>query len=169
MQLTALSKGQECTMVVFVNLQHQQVLLKIPNELGWRLHFGCDVLASDKEDGATLWKIARETAMKHAGEALGLDLKLRPAGLMLFTFVDNDHPPMRVRVFESNIPSPDDCALGQFYRFDNVPYSEMWADDKFWLPDLLEKEDGYFEAHFVFRGPPGSSIPLVQHKYVSYS
>jgi hypothetical protein len=111
-ELAALSKGQECAMVVFVDRKQQQVLLKIPNKLDWRLHFGCDVPPSNKEDGKTLSKTATETAQQAAEETFGIGLDLRPAGLMLFTFVDDDHPPMRVRIFETN--PPDDCALTKF-------------------------------------------------------
>lgn len=172
---TALSKGQECVLVVFVDRQQQEVLLRIPNKLGWKLHFGCDIPASaDGANGALLWSAARETAQQTVGDSVGgnaADLKLRPAGLMLFTFTEDDHPPMRVRVFEATLRATTNASaanIGKRYAFDNIPFDEMWADDKWWMPTLLKGENGYFEAHFVFRGPPGASSPLVQQSYKTF-
>ncbi len=36
----------------------------------------------------------------------------------------------------------------QWYTFDEIPYAEMWVDDKHWLPHLLANESFTAEFHF---------------------
>ncbi len=36
-----------------------------------------------------------------------------------------------------------------WFRIDEVPYENMWEDDRFWLPIVLE--GGYFVAKFTFK------------------
>ena len=38
----------------------------------------------------------------------------------------------------------------EWFDIDNIPYEEMWADDKYWLPLLLD--DKKFEGNFQFNG-----------------
>lgn len=37
----------------------------------------------------------------------------------------------------------------QWFDIDKIPYSEMWADDVFWFPLMLQKKKflGYFKFH----------------------
>lgn len=36
----------------------------------------------------------------------------------------------------------------RWYSFDEIPYDEMWVDDKYWLPHLLANESFTAEFHF---------------------
>eukprot|EP00978_Attheya_sp_CCMP212_P039573 scaffold207149_cov53-Attheya_sp.AAC.2 len=52
--------------------------------------------------------------------------------------------------------------------FEGVPYDQMWANDKIWMPSLLTNPESYFEAHFVFDGPPGTQTVLLRYNYKVY-
>lgn len=36
----------------------------------------------------------------------------------------------------------------EWFRLDNVPYDQMWSDDRLWMPRVLNGDK--IEAHFVF-------------------
>lgn len=38
----------------------------------------------------------------------------------------------------------------QWFRTDQIPFSQMWPDDHFWFPMLLNNEK--FEGYFKFEG-----------------
>lgn len=162
--------SKECAMVLFVDRSHQRILLKVPNKLGWKLHYGCDVAVAGHEDHdeSQLWSASKQAATASIRESLGTQHELTPSGMMLFTFKDDDHPPMRVRIFETSPPTLDPKLGACLFDFNSVPYSTMWADDIVWLPNLLLRQASYFEAHFVFKGPPGGSSPLAVHAYEKF-
>ena len=49
--------------------------------------------------------------------------------------------------FEGEIKSSDEGEL-KWFDFDSIPYKEMWPDDAFWLPLVLEGKK--FNAEFIF-------------------
>ena len=156
----------EYAMVVLVDRRSQSILLEVPNELGWRLHYGFRCVSTAAEDPAAEDPAA--VVLTNLQEIFGAEqeLSLRPAGMMLFTFTN--HKPMRVKIFEANVGLEKVQQIGKVYKFAEVPYDRMWADDIIWLPELLEKEGSYFEAHFVFQGTPCGSSPLLKHSYQVY-
>ena len=119
---------------------------------------------------------AAATEQAAAGlESAGVTLlapALRRAGLMLFSFRDVEHAPMRVRVLEATVDldgeGAQQPAQARHYSVDSVPYERMWADDRVWMPTLLARADSYFEGHFVFDGGPGGASRLVAHNYRSW-
>ncbi len=38
----------------------------------------------------------------------------------------------------------------KWFNLDSIPYQEMWPDDIYWYPLLLQKKQ--FEAYFLFEG-----------------
>ena len=47
-------------------------------------------------------------------------------------------------------PQETDEATPIWTRLDSIPYEKMWADDREWLPLLLEGT--YFDGRFLFDG-----------------
>ena len=77
-------------------------------------------------------------------------------GVMLFTFRDCSEAPMRVSVYEASVDGGQ--TIGLFHAPEEVPYERMWADDKVWLPHVLEEGPYFFSGHFVFSGPPPGKL-----------
>ena len=74
------------------------------------------------------------------------------AGVLRFQFVDG--LPLLVHVFRATDclgeAEETDEATPLWIGLDEIPYDEMWADDRHWLPLMLKNES--FEGHFVFDG-----------------
>ena len=151
---TLLANQRELSLVLLMDRPKQQILFQVPNtELGWRYHFGC--VLQDKTD------IASTLLNDHGIE---IQSTLREAGTMLFTFGTHNHDPMRVHILETQVDSTKtttDCGI--WTKWDEIPYTNMWADDIFWLPWFVTDERVEMEGHFLFDGPPGSDSPLVAH------
>mgnify|MGYP000604467105 CR=1 FL=1 len=75
-----------------------------------------------------------------------------PEKLGEFTFRFGDEDPRLVHVFRTDTvdgtPSASAEAVPRWFPADDLPYDRMWADDRYWLPHLLDGEP--FEAHFEF-------------------
>ncbi len=111
-----------------------------------------------------------ESALRETEEELGvrpLDAELR--GVLHFQFRDGFS--LHCSVFLASEfdgePHETDEAIPLWTPLDAIPYDEMWADDRHWLPLLLRGETfaGYFEfddEELLHRRidlrPPGGSI-----------
>ena len=146
---TVLANGSETSMAILK--YDNKVLLELPNTLGWRYHFG----------------VAGDDLKLELQDALGKTkfTDPEPAGLIYFSF-PNHISPMRVKVYVMNLTS-DPQGGGTLYDYDDVPYDNMWADDRIWMPTLL-LEGSYFEAHFHFDGPPGKETKIDAYEYQTY-
>ena len=96
---------------------------------------------------------AMESAVRETFEELGVTpLGVRAAGELFFEFLDG----MRLHcvVFAADDltgePIETDEAVPLWTALDAIPYDEMWADDRFWLPLLISGEQ--FRAAFIFDG-----------------
>lgn len=38
----------------------------------------------------------------------------------------------------------------EWYKDGEIPFNQMWPDDKYWFPYMLQKRK--FEAYFLFKG-----------------
>lgn len=76
----------------------------------------------------------------------------REIGELRFQFVDGYG--IHVHVFRSDgltgTPTETDEAIPIWSAVDAIPYDEMWADDRIWLPLLIAEQR--FEGWFVFDG-----------------
>ena len=76
---------------------------------------------------------------------------LRPAGILEFTFVDEEKT-LEVHIFAvedyDGEPKETEEMSPQWFSINNIPFTRMWADDQYWFPPLLagQKFKGYF--HF---------------------
>jgi 8-oxo-dGTP diphosphatase len=96
---------------------------------------------------------AIESAIRETFEELGVTpLGVQEAGELFFEFVDG----MRLHcvVFSADDLNGEPCetdeAVPLWTPLDAIPYDEMWADDRFWLPLLIRGER--FRAAFIFDG-----------------
>jgi 8-oxo-dGTP diphosphatase len=96
---------------------------------------------------------AMQSAIRETFEELGVTpLGLREAGQLFFEFLDG----MRLHcvVFAAEDVDGEPCetdeAVPLWTLLDAIPYDEMWADDRFWLPLLIRGER--FRAAFIFDG-----------------
>ncbi len=77
---------------------------------------------------------------------------LQPHGELRFQFVDGYS--IHVWVFRASgcqgVATETDEAIPLWTDVDAIPYDEMWADDRYWLPHLLE--GSVVDGRFIFDG-----------------
>ena len=134
-------------MVLFINRRTRCILLEVPNAVGWKLHFGLALSKNEDMD--------KQVAEAVAASGVKVESCVR-TGVMLFTFRDCSEAPMRVSVYEASVDGGQ--TVGLFHAPEEIPYERMWADDKVWLPHILEEGPYYFSGHFVFSGPPPGKL-----------
>jgi len=73
-------------------------------------------------------------------------------GLLRFQFIDGYS--LHVHVFRadsfSGEPSETDEAIPLWFPCDALPFDEMWADDRLWVPHVLARRR--FDGRFIFDG-----------------
>ncbi|KAG7384121.1 Nudix (Nucleoside diphosphate linked moiety X)-type motif 1 [Phytophthora boehmeriae] len=76
---------------------------------------------------------------------------LQPRGVLLFSFEEAKEV-MEVHVFLthkfSGEPSESEEMKPQWYDVEEIPFKDMWADDSFWLPHVLNGKS--VQGHFRF-------------------
>lgn len=92
-------------------------------------------------------------AVREVREELLVDVSPpREVGQLRFQFVDGYG--IHVHVFRSDdlagTATETDEAVPLWCALDAIPYDEMWADDRIWLPLLIDERP--FEGWFVFDG-----------------
>ncbi len=110
------------------------------NGPGGKLHPGEDALAS---------------AVREVAEELLITVRpedCEEMGVLQFQFVDG--LALHCTVFRAavytGVPTETDEAAPLWFRFDEIPFQEMWADDEHWLPRMLQGEK--FAGDFLFDG-----------------
>jgi 8-oxo-dGTP diphosphatase len=86
-------------------------------------------------------------------EETGLQVRaLTYHGVLQFCFASPSRVDWIVHVFSSERwigePHPGDEGVLRWFALDEIPYDEMWPDDRHWLPLLLEGKR--FRGWFVF-------------------
>ena len=91
----------------------------------------------------------KECAIRETQEELLINpINVRSAGELFFHA--EDMPRIHGHVFVATdfegTPSETDEAIPHWFLFDNIPFDEMWDDDRLWLPRVLKGESvrGYF-------------------------
>lgn len=95
----------------------------------------------------------REAAIRETQEELHISpTGVDEVGTLSFQFVDGLS--IHVHVFTATgyegTPTETDEAIPLWAEVDAMPYDEMWADDRHWLPLLLEGRT--FSGRFLFDG-----------------
>ena len=102
-----------------------------------------------------------DAAIRETKEEIGVNIgKSLPAGrqaekvgIMHFRFPyksvwDQDVHLFLVKEWQGE-PKESDEMAPKWFKFNEIPYNQMWDDDKFWLPHILKGEK--IEADFVFK------------------
>ncbi len=83
----------------------------------------------------------RQCALREVREELCISvLETTACGELRFQFTDDYS--IHVHVFISTVyegePTETDEAIPLWFRREDIPYTEMWADDRIWLPRVLD-------------------------------
>ena len=67
---------------------------------------------------------------------------LRPAGIFFYEFVDSHlaRHVMEVHIFIAEYTGPvqeSEEIRPQWFRYDSMPFPDMWADNSYWMPKVL--------------------------------
>ncbi|XP_053132573.1 oxidized purine nucleoside triphosphate hydrolase [Hemicordylus capensis] len=102
------------------------------------------------QPGETVEQAARRELQEESG--LTVDT-LQKMGLITFEFVGNTEL-MEVHIFRADDfqgdPTESDEMRPQWFPLDKVPFKNMWPDDIYWFPLLLQKK--LFLGYFKFQG-----------------
>jgi len=94
-----------------------------------------------------------ECARREVFEETGLNVtSLKSHGILNFYFGDRSGLDWIVHVFSTRTfkgsPRPSEEGVLQWFALKDIPYEEMWQDDRYWLPLLLDGKS--FEGDFYF-------------------
>ncbi|WP_323171182.1 8-oxo-dGTP diphosphatase [Natrialba sp. PRR66] len=110
----------------------------------------------------------RECAARETREEVGLELDpaaLEKAGELTFLLDGTVHT--RCHVYRTETfagePRPSDEARPEWVPTDEVPYDQMWEDDRLWLPGVLEGRTVAGEFRFE-GGRPLDEAEFVDHE-----
>lgn len=100
------------------------------------------------EAGETL----EAAAIRECGEEVGIT----PSGLEELAILDFEFEGkegiLEVHVFKADSftgePQETEEMQPKWFNLDEIPYDQMWSDDKIWLPMFLEGKK--FKGHFLF-------------------
>lgn len=103
------------------------------------------------EEGETI----EQATLRELSEEVGIvDGELKKSGIIDFTF-QNDDKILQVHIFklinftDNSIETEE--MKPEWFSISEIPFSQMWSDDEFWFPLLLE--DKLFEGAFLFDRP----------------
>lgn len=95
-----------------------------------------------------------DAAARELKEECCLNVKpadLRNIGHLEFTFEGNPTM-MDVRVFSAEvfegIPTETDEMMPKWFTYDQIPYQDMWLDDRLWFPYMLKGTLFYGRFHY---------------------
>ena len=95
-----------------------------------------------------------DAAMRETEEEIGTKIKeLEKVAVLNFTFPYNQDWNQSVHVFLAKNwegePAESEEMAPKWFKFHEIPYDEMWDDDKFWLPYILSGKK--LKADFIFK------------------
>ena len=94
-----------------------------------------------------------EAAIRETEEELCITT-LKPIYVGEHRFQFKDGYSLKVSLFTATsflgTPTETEEAVPLWFPIDEIPYEQMWADDQYWLPEVLNNKEVY--GHFVFDG-----------------
>ncbi|XP_025779138.1 7,8-dihydro-8-oxoguanine triphosphatase [Puma concolor] len=96
-----------------------------------------------------------EGAKRELQEECGLTADtLHKVGRIVFEFVGEPEL-MDVHIFRTDsvqgTPAESDEMRPRWFQLDRIPFGDMWPDDSYWFPLLLQNKK--FHGYFKFQGP----------------
>ena len=97
-----------------------------------------------------------EAALREVKEVVGLDiLDFAEIGNINFEFEIGEDKLLEVHIFRATEfdgePVETEEMKPEWFSVNEIPYDQMWSDDKYWIPYLLENKK--FEGRFLFDKP----------------
>ncbi len=94
-------------------------------------------------------------AIREVKEECGVDIgMMERCGVHEFRFENHPGEILEVHVFRTDTfagePRETEEMRPRWFRFEDIPYDEMWEDDRYWLPFFLEGKK--FRTEFLFDG-----------------
>ncbi len=106
--------------------------------------------------GDKLPETVRASACREVGEELNLNInedQLNKVGELNFTFNDDPVWHSLVHVYIVNEwngePTESEEMRPKWFKVEDIPYDDMWEDDRYWIPIMLE--DKLISAKFEFQ------------------
>ena len=95
-----------------------------------------------------------QTALRETQEEIGVEIKeMEKVALLKFKFPYNQDWNQDVHVFLARNwtgePQETEEMLPKWFKTKEIPFDEMWDDDKIWLPYVLEGKK--LKADFIFK------------------
>ena len=93
----------------------------------------------------------QQCAHREVAEELCIDVdESTDVGRLRFQFIDGYSIDVQVFVATAfqGTPTETDEALPLWFKLSDIPYNEMWADDRIWLPRVLAGEG--VDGRFIF-------------------
>lgn len=107
-------------------------------------------------------------ALRELEEEVGIEAaKIQKIGIIEFSF-ENDPKILEIHIFKVNEfkgePTESEEMKPQWFSLDQIPFEQMWSDDKYWLPMLLEGK--FFTGSFLFDRPSDAeySAKIITYK-----
>ncbi|KAJ6623368.1 Oxidized purine nucleoside triphosphate hydrolase [Pseudolycoriella hygida] len=157
------SKPKKLFTLVFVYDDHKRRLLLGLKKRGFGSGkyngFGGKVEANESIKNAAIRELSEECGLNVRETAVELgdgcdDNGLTFSGINFFNFVDNPIV-FEVHIFKvaysnvKGIVTESDEMRPQWFGYDEIPYDQMWPDDRHWFPSLFKK-DVTFTGCYVF-------------------
>ncbi|KAF6082286.1 nudix hydrolase 1 [Phyllostomus discolor] len=102
------------------------------------------------EEGETIEDGAKRELQEECGVTADT---LHKAGRIVFEF-EGQPERMDVHIFRADsvqgTPAESDEMRPQWFPLDRIPFADMWPDDSYWFPLLLQKRR--FHGYFKFQG-----------------
>lgn len=102
------------------------------------------------------WETITEAAIRELEEETTISLEekdLQSRWILHFFFEDNSNWDQDVHIFTGyynwDFEETEEMKPA-WWNLEDIPYSEMWEDDKIWLPRILNKEQEV-EYEFIFK------------------
>lgn len=109
-----------------------------------------------------------EGAVRELKEEIGINaVEMKKVGILGFSVLD-DPVRLEVHVFKvskfTGEPTESEEMKPQWFAQEAIPFSEMWPDDKYWLPIVLNEK--LFTGNFLFDKPRNSkySDKIIKHE-----
>lgn len=133
--------------LVFVH-NKQQILLGLKKR-GFGINkwngFGGKVEPCEEIEDAAVRELKEECAL------IVNKTDLKQVGHLEFTF-EGEYLLMDVRVFSTSVfkgtPQESEEMLPKWFDRDNLPFKDMWLDDQYWLPYMLENKLIFGKFHY---------------------
>ncbi|GAA5811248.1 hypothetical protein MFLAVUS_004680 [Mucor flavus] len=144
--MSFITSSKLLTLILVLNEREQKILLGMKKRgfgVGKINGFGGKV-----EAGETIEEGARRELLEEA-EIEAIDMT--KVGINMFTF-ENDPVGLEVHIYVTKefkrTPTETEEMKPEWYNYSDIPYSQMWADDKVWIPLLLNNTR--FMGHYHF-------------------